>query len=182
MWVQHVVCPAVVEEEKKDQIHDQNGGEPNRYVSSKDIHDYQNSSRVSSPRRRSRRSAPPPVALGPRGGPRSLAGGCFHVFLFMLFFNVFFEVVRWRLHLKVRIWFSLSYPRFGDVSSIDRGMWRSVSCRSPRIQSVFMFVGLVSGQTLSIYGYHHCWWFMRWPFGALGRRLDVSLLQQSLLR
>jgi hypothetical protein len=43
MLVQHVVCPAVVEKEKKDQNHDQN------------------------------------------------------VFLFRLFFNVFFEVVRWRL-------------------------------------------------------------------------------------
>jgi hypothetical protein len=41
----------VVEEEKKDQIHDQNGGEPNQYMSSKGIHERQNSSRVSSPRR-----------------------------------------------------------------------------------------------------------------------------------
>jgi hypothetical protein len=28
MWVQHIVCPMVVEEEKKDQIYDQNVGEP----------------------------------------------------------------------------------------------------------------------------------------------------------
>jgi hypothetical protein len=30
------------------------------------------------------------------------------------------------------------------------------TCGSPRTQSVFVFVGLVSGQTLPIYGYHHC--------------------------
>jgi hypothetical protein len=35
MWVQHVVYPAVAEEEKKDRIHDQNGGKPNWYVSSR---------------------------------------------------------------------------------------------------------------------------------------------------
>jgi hypothetical protein len=64
MWVQHVVCPTVVEEEKKDQIHDQNGSKLNLCMSFKDIRDRQNSSRVSSPRRRSRRSAPPSVALG----------------------------------------------------------------------------------------------------------------------
>jgi hypothetical protein len=46
MWVQHVVCPTVVEEEKKDQIHDQNGGEPNLYVNSKDIRDREKASRV----------------------------------------------------------------------------------------------------------------------------------------
>jgi hypothetical protein len=51
MLVQHVVCPAVVEKEKKDQNHDQNGGEPNRYMSSKDIRFCQNASWVSSPRR-----------------------------------------------------------------------------------------------------------------------------------
>jgi hypothetical protein len=32
MLVQHVACPAVVEEEKKDRINDQKGCEPNRYV------------------------------------------------------------------------------------------------------------------------------------------------------
>jgi hypothetical protein len=37
MWVQHVVYPTVVEEEKKIQIHNQKGGDPNRYMSSKDI-------------------------------------------------------------------------------------------------------------------------------------------------
>jgi hypothetical protein len=77
MWVQHIVCPTVVEEEKKDQIHDQNGGEPNLYVSSKDICD--RDSRVLSPHRQSRRSALPPVALALGGGPRSLAGVWFHV-------------------------------------------------------------------------------------------------------
>jgi hypothetical protein len=45
MWVQHVVYPTVVEEEKKDQIHDQNIGETNWYVGSKDIGDRQNASR-----------------------------------------------------------------------------------------------------------------------------------------
>jgi hypothetical protein len=49
MWGQHIVCLTVVEEEKKVQIHDQNGSEPNRYMSSKDIRDRQNSSRVLSP-------------------------------------------------------------------------------------------------------------------------------------
>jgi hypothetical protein len=75
MWVQHVACPTVVEEEKKDQIHDQNGSELNRCMSFKDIRGRQNASRVSSPHRQSRRSAPPPVAFGLAGGPRSLAGG-----------------------------------------------------------------------------------------------------------
>jgi hypothetical protein len=49
MWVQHIACPTMGEEEKKDQIHDQNGGEPNRYVSSKDKCDHQNASRNLSP-------------------------------------------------------------------------------------------------------------------------------------
>jgi hypothetical protein len=39
MWVQHGVCLTVVEEEKKDQIHDQNDDESNLYLSSKDIRD-----------------------------------------------------------------------------------------------------------------------------------------------
>jgi hypothetical protein len=39
IWVHHLVCPVVVEEEKKDQIYDQNGSEPNQYVNSKDIRD-----------------------------------------------------------------------------------------------------------------------------------------------
>jgi hypothetical protein len=42
MWVQHIVCPMVVEEEKKDQIHDQNGNEPDRCMSFKDIRGRQN--------------------------------------------------------------------------------------------------------------------------------------------
>jgi hypothetical protein len=77
IWMQHVVCPTVVEEEKKDQIRDQNDDKPNRYISSKDIRDRQNASRVSSPRWRSCPSAPPPGDLGlgvPDHGP-SLAGG-----------------------------------------------------------------------------------------------------------
>jgi hypothetical protein len=81
MWVQHIVCSMVVEVEKKDQIHDQNGGELSRYLSSKDICNRQNGSRVLSPRWRSRWSAPPPVALGLRGGSRSLAGGGFTFFV-----------------------------------------------------------------------------------------------------
>jgi hypothetical protein len=48
MWVQHVACLTVVEEEKKDQIHDQNGSEPNRCMSFMDIRGRQNASRVSS--------------------------------------------------------------------------------------------------------------------------------------
>jgi hypothetical protein len=46
MWMQHVACPAMVKGE--DRIHDQNGGDLNRYVSSRDIGDRQNTSRVSS--------------------------------------------------------------------------------------------------------------------------------------
>jgi hypothetical protein len=37
MWVQHIVCPTVVEEEKKDQIHDQYSSEPNIGISSSDM-------------------------------------------------------------------------------------------------------------------------------------------------
>jgi hypothetical protein len=75
MWVQHVVCLVVVEEEKKDQIHDQNGSEPNLCISFMDIRGRQNASRVLSPRRQSLLSAAPSVALGLGGGPRSLTGG-----------------------------------------------------------------------------------------------------------
>jgi hypothetical protein len=80
--VQHVVCLTVVEEEKKDQIHNHNGGETNQYVSSKDIRDRQNASRVSSPHQRTRRSAQPPVALGLGDGPRSLFWWVVSHFLF----------------------------------------------------------------------------------------------------
>jgi hypothetical protein len=117
--VQHVVCLTVVEEEKKDQIHNHNGGETNQYVSSKDIRDRQNASSISSPLRRSRQYAPPPVALGLGGGPRSLASGWFHIF-FWVVFNVFFKLVRWWLHLEVRIRLSPPYLCFGDVSSANR--------------------------------------------------------------
>jgi hypothetical protein len=117
MWVQHIVCPTVVEEEKKDQIHDQNGDEPNLYVSSNDIRDREKASRVLAPRRQSRWFAPPPVALGLGGGPWSLAGGWFRVLCLGCFLM---SSLKWRLHLKVRIRFSPSYPIFGDVSS-DRG-------------------------------------------------------------
>jgi hypothetical protein len=51
MWVQHVIYPAMVEEEREDPIHDQNSDKPKRYVSFKDIHDCQNASRFLSPRR-----------------------------------------------------------------------------------------------------------------------------------
>jgi hypothetical protein len=89
-------------------------------VSSKDIHDRQNSSRVSSPRRWSRRSArfQWPWALEVEHGP-TLAGGV--PFFVYVVFSVFFKVVRWRLHLKARIRFSPPYPHFCDVSSVDRG-------------------------------------------------------------
>jgi hypothetical protein len=101
MWVQHIVCPTVIEEEKKDPSHDQNGVEPSWYLCFKDIHNSQNGSRVSFPHRQSRRSALPPVALGLGGGSRSLAGGGFIFFLFRLFFSVFFDVVRSRYILKL---------------------------------------------------------------------------------
>jgi hypothetical protein len=48
MWVQYVACLTMVEEEKKDQIHDQNGNEPNRCMRFMDIRGRQNASRVSS--------------------------------------------------------------------------------------------------------------------------------------
>jgi hypothetical protein len=139
--------------------------EPNRYVCSKDICARQNASMVSSPRRWSRRSTLTPVALGLGGGPRSLADGWFHVHLFRLFYYVFFKVVRWWLHLEVRIRF---YPRFGSAYGADRGcVWRCVSSRSFGIQSIFIFDGLVSDQTLLIYGYHHCWWLLVWCISPL---------------
>jgi hypothetical protein len=90
MWVQYVVCPAVVEEEKKDRIHDQNSGETNWYMSSKDIRDRQNVSRVLSftPVKSPVRSAS--SGLGPW---RRTMAPCQWVVLhslFRLFFNVLF--------------------------------------------------------------------------------------------
>jgi hypothetical protein len=46
MWVQHVVCLVVVKKIRKIRSHDQNDGEPNLYMSSKDVRDHQNASRV----------------------------------------------------------------------------------------------------------------------------------------
>jgi hypothetical protein len=121
------VYPTVVEEEKKDQIHDQNSDETNRYVSSKDIHNRQNASRILSPHRQSRQYAPHLVALGLGGGPWFLASG-WSRFLFRLFFNVFFKVVRWQRYLDVRIRFSLPYPCFGMCLAPTEGVWRCASC------------------------------------------------------
>jgi hypothetical protein len=96
-------------------------------------------------------------------------------FLFMLFFNVFFEVVRWRLHHKVQIRSLRRILVSVMCLASNKGVWRCSSWGSPWIQSVFVFIGLILGQTLPIYGYHHCWWLLHWSFGALGRWLHVSL-------
>jgi hypothetical protein len=55
------------------------------------------------------------------------------------------EVVRWRLHLEIGIRFSPLYPCFNGVFNADRGAWRCASCRSSRIKSFFVFVGLILG-------------------------------------
>ena len=105
--------------------------------------------------------------------------------LFRFLSSVFFEMVRRRLHLEVRIRSSSSYPRSGGASSADGGRveafvrrisWdpvrfrvRPCGCRSGssdlRLSSLAMVTALV-----------------RWSFGALARRLPVCLLQQALLR
>jgi hypothetical protein len=70
---------------------------------------------------------PPPVALGLRkcissnnikkigGRPQPLVGGWFRVLCVRLFFNVFFDVMRWWLHIEIRIRFSPSYPCFSGA-------------------------------------------------------------------
>jgi hypothetical protein len=118
IWVQHVVCSAMVEEEKKDQIHDQNGGETNRYVSFKDICVRQNASRVLSPHRRHRRSAPPPVALNLGGRAWPLTGGWFCV-LYLGYFSMSSRSGKVAATSEVRIRFSWPYPFFGGASSVD---------------------------------------------------------------
>jgi hypothetical protein len=121
MWVQHVACLTVVEQEKKYQIHDQNGSEPNRCMSFMDIRGGQNASRVSS----LAGEVACPLRLGGLKPWRRTTVPRWWVIshiLFWLFFNVFFKVVRWRLHLKLRIRFSPPYPCFGDVYSVAVGV------------------------------------------------------------
>jgi hypothetical protein len=140
-----LTCPMAVEEEKKDRIHDQNGGGLNWYMSSKDIHDRQNASRVLSPHRWSLRSAPSPVALGLGGGPWPLAGGWFRILCLGCFSMSSFEMVRWRLHLEIGIRFSPLYPCFGGASSAIRGRVQVCVLQISWDLVVFMFVSLVSG-------------------------------------
>jgi hypothetical protein len=54
--------------------------------------------------------------------------------------GVFFEMLRRRLHLKVRIRPSPLYPHIGGVSSANRGHVSCASKGSFGLQSVFMFV------------------------------------------
>jgi hypothetical protein len=124
---------------------DQNDGEPNRYMSSKDMRDRQSFSRVLSlagevagPLRLQWSSA-----LEEDHGP--LATGGFVFFVYVGFSISSCEMVRWWLHLEIGIRFSPLYPRFNGVSNTDRDAWRCASCRSSRIKSFFVFVGLILG-------------------------------------
>jgi hypothetical protein len=68
------------------------------------------------------------------------------------FFGVFFEMVRRWLHLEVIIKASLPYPCSIVVrQALAEGARSRVLVRSPRIESVFVFIGMVSCQSLSIY-------------------------------
>jgi hypothetical protein len=90
-----------------------------------------------------------------REGCRSLVG---------LFLSVFFKMLTHRLHLEVTVKSSPPYPYSGGASSDGRGMHRVVcSANLLGIQSVFVIVGVVSDQTLHIYGFHlGQWLLLRW--------------------
>jgi hypothetical protein len=60
-------------------------------------------------------------------------------------------MLRRRLHLEVTIRFSRPFLVPVVHLALVKGEWSCVSRGSPRIQLVFMFVGLVSDLTLSLY-------------------------------
>jgi hypothetical protein len=71
------------------------------------------------------------------------------------------------------------------LASVE-GAWSRVSGGSHGIRSVFVFVGVISGQSLLIYSYH-LWRrliaaLVCWSFRGLARRLPGCLQQQALLR
>jgi hypothetical protein len=69
--------------------------------------------------------------------------------------------------------------------ALAEGAWSCASRRSCRIQSVFVFIGVVSYLSLLI-DWSHLWqWLLLWcagSFGVLARQLFVLLLQQALRR
>lgn len=74
--------------------------------------------------------------------------------LFTLLFRIFFGMLKRRLRLGVRIRSSPLYPRSGGASSANGKRMESFVRRIPGIQSVFMFVCLIQGQSLPIYDCH----------------------------
>jgi hypothetical protein len=97
------------------------------------------------------------LGLWRRGGPWPLAGGRVSVLCLDFFLVFFVKMVKRRLHLEVRIKSSSSYPRSGGASRADGGR---VELCARRIQSVFPFVAVVSGQSLPIYGCYHWRWLL----------------------
>ena len=101
------------------------------------------------------------------------------------FFGVFFEMVRRRLHLEVRIRFSLLYPRSGGATST--GGRRVELCVRRIFSDLVRFCvrscGFRSGYSdLRLSSLAMVAALLRWSFRVLARRLPVWLLQQALLR
>jgi hypothetical protein len=92
-------------------------------------------------------------------GPRPLVGSEF-MFFFMLFYSVFFKILRRQLHLEVRIRSSHNIFALVVRLALVVGAWSCVPGGSRRIWSVFLFNGAVSCQTLPIYGCYHWRWLL----------------------
>jgi hypothetical protein len=111
------------------------------------------------------------VALGSwrRGRPRPLAGGRVFVLLFRLFFRCFFRdgeaaATSWNQNKVLPALYILA-PVLR--LALAEGAWSHVYDGILEIRSVFMFLGVVSGQNLPFYGYHHWRWLLLWCIGPL---------------
>jgi hypothetical protein len=122
-------------------------------------------------------STPSPLATtsSVRPGPQRLSSvGEFCSLFRLLFYSVFFEMVKWRLHIKITIRSSLPYLRSGGACSASGGPIESCSWfRRFSCSLVWILVSLFR-YTIVIIGDGFCSFY----FGLLARQLLICLLQQ----
>jgi hypothetical protein len=107
-------------------------------------------------------------------GP-SLVGG-FSFFLFRLLFSALFWMMRWQLHPDVRIRFSSSYPRFGCVSSTDKGLMDQIHVSG---ESCFCGSRLVPCD-LELSSLAMVAALVQWSFRALSWQLHVCIYTTTI--